>query len=181
MREASRSIYERLLRDRIVFLATPIDDDVANTVIAQLLFLESEDRTGDIALYVNSPGGSVTSSLAIVDAMEALSCPVATVCMSLAAGMAALLVASGARGRRFALKHASISLAPMEGRTQSPEAAAQLARMEAAVVEKLARATGQPCEAIREYMRSSVCFSAEQAVKAGFIDGLVDRPERHPR
>src|SRR3954471_3219900 len=108
--ERSYDIYSRLLKDRIVFLGTPVDDDVANVVIAQLLFLESEDADKEINLYINSPGGSVTAGLALYDTMQFVKPPVATLCMGQAASMGAVLMAGGAKGKRYALPHARIMI-----------------------------------------------------------------------
>src|SRR3989442_7233414 len=108
--ERAYDIYSRLLKDRIVFLGGPIDDDVANLVIAQMLFLESEDPDKDINLYINSPGGSVTSGLAIYDTMQYVKCQVSTICMGQAASMGALLLAAGARGKRYSLPHSRIMI-----------------------------------------------------------------------
>src|SRR5271167_3458040 len=116
--ERSYDIYSRLLKDRIVFLGVPIDDDVTNVVIAQMLFLESEDPDKDINLYINSPGGSVTAGLAIYDTMQYVKPQVSTICMGQAASMGALLLAAGAKGKRFALPHARIMIHQPMGGTQ---------------------------------------------------------------
>jgi ATP-dependent Clp protease protease subunit len=113
--ERSYDIYSRLLKDRIVFIGTPIDDDVANIVIAQLLFLESEDPDKDISIYVNSPGGSVTSGLAIYDTMQYVKASVSTICLGQAASMAAVLLAAGAKGKRFAVRNARIMIHQLSG------------------------------------------------------------------
>ncbi len=108
--ERAYDLYSRLLKDRIVFLGTPIDDDVANIIVAQMLFLESEDPDKDINLYINSPGGSVTSGLAIYDTMQYVKCQVSTICMGQAASMGALLLAAGAKGKRYSLPHSRIMI-----------------------------------------------------------------------
>src|SRR5213082_1187514 len=108
--ERAYDLYSRLLKDRIVFLGTPVDDDVANIIVAQMLFLESEDPDKDINLYINSPGGSVTSGLAIYDTMQYVKCQVSTICMGQAASMGALLLAAGAKGKRYSLPHARIMI-----------------------------------------------------------------------
>src|SRR5919109_2830343 len=108
--ERGWDIFSRLLKDRIVFLGTPVDDDVANIIVAQMLFLESEDPDKDINLYINSPGGSVTSGLAIYDTMQYVKCQVSTICMGQAASMGALLLAAGARGKRYSLPHSRIMI-----------------------------------------------------------------------
>src|SRR5574339_1008943 len=108
--ERSYDIYSRLLKDRIVFLGTPVDDDVANVIIAQFLFLESEDPDKDISLYINSPGGSVTAGLAIYDTMQYVRCDVATICMGQAASMGAFLLAAGTKGKRYCLPHSRVMI-----------------------------------------------------------------------
>src|SRR5512135_2449846 len=149
--ERSYDIYSRLLKDRIVFLGTPVDDDVANVIIAQLLFLESEDPDKDISLYINSPGGSVSSGLAIYDTMQYVKPQVSTICLGLAASMGAFLLAGGAKGKRFALPNARIMIHQLSGGFQGQGIdieihAREALRLKQKLNEILARHTGQPLE-----------------------------------
>ena len=153
--ERSYDIYSRLLKDRIVFLGTPIDDDVANVVIAQFLFLESEDPDKDIMLYINSPGGSVTSGLAIYDTMQYVKPQVSTICLGQAASMGAFLLAGGAKGKRFAVPNARIMIHQLSGGFQGQGTdieihAREALRLKSRLNEILARHTGQPLERIEK-------------------------------
>ena len=153
--ERSYDIYSRLLKDRIVFLGTPVDDDVANVIIAQLLFLESEDPDKDINLYINSPGGSVTAGLAIYDTMQYVKPAVSTICMGQAASMGALLLAAGAAGKRYALPHARIMIhQPMGGfsgqATDIDIQAKEILRLKQKLNEILVHHTGQAIERIEK-------------------------------
>ena len=153
--ERSYDIYSRLLKDRIVFLGTPVDDDVANVVIAQLLFLESEDPDKDISLYINSPGGSVTAGLAIYDTMQYVKPQVSTICLGQAASMGAFLLAGGAQGKRFAVPNARIMIhQPMGGfsgqATDIDIQAREILRLKARLNEILAKHTRQPIERIEK-------------------------------
>src|SRR6202158_3042172 len=151
--ERAFDIYSRLLKERIVFIGTPIDDQVANLVVAQLLYLQSEDPEKDISLYINSPGGQVTSGLAIYDTMQYVRAPVSTICIGMAASMSAVLLAAGAPGKRYALPNSRIMIHQGSGgfRGNAPDAMIQVREWEHLVVvnnEILARHTGQPIEKI---------------------------------
>src|SRR5574339_238836 len=151
--ERSYDIYSRLLKDRIVFLGTPVDDDVANVIIAQFLFLESEDPDKDIMLYINSPGGHVTAGLAIYDTMQHVRCDVSTICMGQAASMGAFLLASGAKGKRFALPHSRILIHQPLGGFQGQATdidihAREILKTRDKLNELLQKHTGQPIERI---------------------------------
>jgi ATP-dependent Clp protease protease subunit len=166
--------------DRVVLLTSPIDDSVANLVVARMLLLQCEDAGADIYLYLNSSGGAVTSALAMIDVMDSLSCPVSTVCIRQASGVAAMILACGAPGKRRALRDARIELAPTQGKARNPSTAREVARMDAFVVDRLASATGQSRDAIVELVNSRATLSANEALQAGFVDGVVDRPRKRP-
>ena len=176
--ERAYDIYSRLLKDRIVFIGSPIDDDVANLVIAQLLFLEAEDPDKDINLYINSPGGIVTSGMAIYDTMQFIKPPVAAVCIGQAASMAAVLLAGGAHGKRTALPNARILIhQPMGGtRGQATDIkiqAEEILRMREHLNGILAKHTGQPMERIAADTERDYYMSADQARSYGIIDQVV--------
>ena len=176
--ERSYDIYSRLLKDRIVFLGTPIDDDVANVVIAQLLFLESEDPDKDISLYVNSPGGSVTSGLAIYDTMQYVKPQVSTVCLGQAASMGAFLLAGGAAGKRFAVPNARIMihqpLGGFQGQATDIEIQArEILRLKARLNELLAKHTRQPIERIEKDTDRDYFMGAGEAKEYGVIDEVI--------
>jgi ATP-dependent Clp protease, protease subunit len=176
--ERSYDIYSRLLKDRIVFLGTPIDDDVANVVIAQLLFLESEDPDKDISLYVNSPGGSVTSGLAIYDTMQYVKPQVSTICLGQAASMGAFLLAGGAAGKRYAVPNARIMIhQPMGGfqgqATDIDIQAREILRIKAKLNEILARHTRQPIERIEKDTERDYFMGAGEAKEYGIIDDVI--------
>jgi len=176
--ERAYDIYSRLLKDRIVFIGSPIDDDVANLVIAQLLFLEAEDPDKDINVYINSPGGVVTAGMAIYDTMQFIKPPVATVCLGQAASMAAVLLAGGALGKRTALPNARILIhQPMGGtRGQATDIkiqAEEILRMREHLNGILARHTGQPMERIAADTERDYYMSADQAKAYGIIDQVV--------
>jgi len=176
--ERAYDIYSRLLKDRIVFIGSPIDDDVANLVIAQLLFLEAEDPDKDINLYINSPGGIVTSGMAIYDTMQFIKPPVAAVCIGQAASMAAVLLAGGAQGKRTALPNARILIhQPMGGtRGQATDIkiqAEEILRMREHLNGILAKHTGQPMERIASDTERDYYMSADQAMTYGIIDQVV--------
>jgi ATP-dependent Clp protease protease subunit len=176
--ERSYDIYSRLLKDRIVFLGTPIDDDVANVVIAQLLFLESEDPDKDISLYVNSPGGSVTSGLAIYDTMQYVKPSVSTICLGQAASMGAFLLAGGAAGKRFAVPNARIMIhQPMGGfqgqATDIDIQAKEILRLKARLNEILARHTKQPIERIEKDTDRDYFMGPGEAKEYGLIDEVI--------
>ncbi|MDD5762741.1 MAG: ATP-dependent Clp endopeptidase proteolytic subunit ClpP [bacterium] len=176
--ERAYDIYSRLLKDRIVFIGSPIDDDIANLVIAQLLFLEAEDPDKDINLYINSPGGIVTSGMAIYDTMQFIKPPVAAVCIGQAASMAAVLLAGGAQGKRTALPNARILIhQPMGGtRGQATDIkiqAEEILRMREHLNGILAKHTGQPMERIAADTERDYYMSADQAKAYGIIDQVV--------
>lgn len=175
-------IYSRLLRDRIIFLGTPIDDEVANSIVAQLLFLDYDDAERDIALYILSPGGSVTAGLAIYDTIQFIRPAVSTICMGLAASMATVLLAAGAPGKRLALPNATMHLHPagmgnMGGYAPDIMIQAQeLLRTQARVRAILAEHTGQPLERIVHDSDRDFFMDAEQAVAYHIIDEVLTRP-----
>jgi ATP-dependent Clp protease protease subunit len=178
--ERSYDIYSRLLKDRIVFIGNPIDDDIANLVIAQLLFLEAEDPDKDVNIYVNSPGGMVTAGMAIYDTMQFIKPKVATVCIGQAASMAALLLAGGAPGKRTALPNARILIhQPMGGtRGQATDIkiqAEEILRMREELNKILARHTGQSLERVAADTERDYFMSAEQAKAYGIIDQVVEK------
>ncbi len=176
--ERSYDIYSRLLKDRIVFLGTPIDDDVANVVIAQLLFLESEDPDKDINLYINSPGGSVTSGLAIYDTMQYVKPQVSTICVGQAASMGAFLLAGGAAGKRFAVPNARIMihqpLGGFQGQATDIEIQAkEILRLKARLNEILAKHTRQPIERIEKDTDRDYFMGAGEAKEYGITDEVI--------
>ncbi len=176
--ERSYDIYSRLLKDRIVFLGTPIDDDVANVVIAQLLFLESEDPDKDISLYVNSPGGSVTSGLAIYDTMQYVKPQVSTICLGQAASMGAFLLAGGATGKRFAVPNARIMIHQPSGGFQGQATdievqAKEILRLKARLNEILSKHTRQPIERIEKDTDRDYFMGAGEAKEYGLIDDVI--------
>ncbi len=176
--ERSYDIYSRLLKDRIIFLGGEIDDDVANTVVAQMLFLEMEDPDADIMLYINSPGGSVSAGLAIYDTMRYLKCEVSTLCVGLAASMGAFLLAAGAQGKRKALPHAEIMIhQPLGGaRGQATDIqiqADQIQRVKKTLNELLAKNTGKSLKTIEKDTDRDHFMTAEQAKDYGLIDEII--------
>jgi ATP-dependent Clp protease protease subunit len=184
--ERSYDIYSRLLKDRIVFIGSPVDDDIANLVIAQLLFLEAEDPDKDINLYINSPGGIVTAGMAIYDTMQFIKPPVATVCLGQAASMAAVLLAGGAPGKRTALPNARILIhQPMGGtRGQASDIkiqAEEILRLREHLNTILSRHTGQPLERIAADTERDYYMSSEQAKVYGIIDQVVAKRGAAPK
>ena len=178
--ERSYDIYSRLLKDRIIFLGSTIDDAVANTVIAQLLFLENQDPDKDIKLYINSPGGSVTSGMAIYDTMQYVKCPISTVCVGMAASMGAVLLAAGAHGKRFALPNAQIMLhQPMGGaQGQAIEieiTAKQIVKIKEKLNQILAKHTGQSLSKIETDTDRDFYMSAQEAKEYGLIDEIIKK------
>jgi ATP-dependent Clp protease protease subunit len=175
--ERSYDIYSRLLKDRIIFLGTPVDDDVANVIIAQLLFLESEDPDKDINLYINSPGGSVTAGLAIYDTMQYVKPQVSTICLGQAASMGAFLLAGGAAGKRFAVPNARIMIHQLSGGFQGQATdieiqAKEALRLKAKLNEIMARHTRQPIERIERDTERDYFMSAGEAKEYGLIDDV---------
>lgn len=175
--ERAYDIYSRLLKERIIFLGGPIDDYVANLVIAQLLFLESEDNKKDVSLYINSPGGSVTSTLAMLDTMNHIKPDVATVCVGIAASGAAILLSAGAKGKRFALPNSEVMIHQPWGGAQGQATdieitAKQILKTRDKLNQILAEQTGQPLEKIKKDVDRDYFMSAEEAKKYGIIDKI---------
>jgi ATP-dependent Clp protease protease subunit len=176
--ERAYDIYSRLLRERIVFLAGPIDDNVANIVIAQLLFLEAEDPKKDISLYINSPGGSVTAGLAIYDTMEHIKPDVSTICVGMAASMAAVLLSSGARGKRFALPNAEILIHQVmggaEGQASDIEITAKhILKTKENLNKILSKNTKKTIAQVEKDSDRDYYMSAEEAASYGIIDKVM--------
>jgi ATP-dependent Clp protease, protease subunit len=184
--ERAYDIYSRLLKDRIVFLGTPINDIVANLIIAQLLFLEAEDPEQDISFYINSPGGSVTAGMAIYDTMQYIRPDVSTICIGLAASAGALLLAAGAPKKRFSLPHATIMihqpLGGVQGQASDIEIhAREILRIKGVLNEILVKHTGQPLERISEDTERDRFMTPEQAKTYGLIDEVItSRNGRRP-
>jgi ATP-dependent Clp protease protease subunit len=180
--ERAYDIYSRLLKDRIVFLGTAINDDVANLVIAQLLFLEAEDPDKEINFYINSPGGLVTAGMAIYDTMQYIKSPVATLCMGQAASMGALLLTAGAKGKRFSLPHARILIhQPLGGfqgqATDVDIQAREILRLREELNEIMAGHTGQSIERIGRDTERDFFMSGQQAKEYGLIDDVISKRE----
>jgi ATP-dependent Clp protease, protease subunit len=186
--ERSYDIYSRLLKDRIVFLGTPVDDDVANVIMAQLLFLESEDPDKDISLYINSPGGSVTAGLAIYDTMSYVKPQVSTICLGQAASMGAFLLAGGAPGKRFALPNARIMIHQLSGGFQGTGSdveiqAKEMMRLKQRLNEILAKHTKQPIERIERDTDRDYFMGPGEAKEYGIIDDVILKkaPDKKPQ
>jgi len=178
--ERAYDIYSKLLKERIVFLGSAIDDNVANIVIAQMLFLESEDPTREIWLYVNSPGGYITSGLAIYDTMQYIKSPVVTMCIGQAASMAAVLLGAGEKGKRYALPHSRVLIHQPLGGAQGQATdigiqAKEILRTREELNNMLARHTGQPIEKIAQDTERDFYMTAIQAVEYGIIDEIVEK------
>lgn len=178
--EREWGIFSRLLKDRIVFLGEPIDDYVANIVVAQLLFLESEDPDKDIHLYINSPGGVVTSGLAIFDTMQYVRCPVSTICIGQAASMGAVLLAAGAKGKRFALPHARVLIHQPLGGVSGQASdiaihAKEILKLRDQLNQILADATGQPMSRVQSDTDRDYILNAGDAKEYGLIDEVIAR------
>ena len=176
--ERAYDIYSRLLKERIIFLGTEINDDVSNLVIAQLLFLQSEDAEKDISIYINSPGGVVTSGMAIYDTMQFLKCPITTYCVGQAASMGAVLLAAGTKGKRFALPNARIMIHQPLGGSQGQATDIEIQTKEILRIKKrlneiLAFHTGQPLKTIEKDTDRDFFMSAAEGVKYGLVDEVV--------
>jgi ATP-dependent Clp protease protease subunit len=176
--ERAYDIYSRLLKERIIFLGGPINDMVANSIIAQLLFLDSRDSTKPIQLYINTPGGIVTSGLAIYDTMQSVKCQVSTLCVGMAASMGAVLLAAGAKGKRFALPHSQILLhQPMGGaQGQASEieiTAKQIVKIKEQLNSIIAKHTGQPMEKVEKDSDRDFYLTPEEAKTYGLIDEVI--------
>jgi ATP-dependent Clp protease protease subunit len=176
--ERAFDIYSRLLKDRIIFLGGPIDDHVANLVIAQLLFLESEDPDKDIHLYINSPGGVIYSGLAIYDTIQYIKADVSTICVGMAASMGALLLSAGTKGKRFALPNSRIMIHQPLGGAQGQASqieiqAKEILLLKSQINDILHHTTGQPLERIQQDTDRDYYMSAKSAVEYGLIDGVL--------
>jgi ATP-dependent Clp protease protease subunit len=176
--ERAYDLYSRLLKDRIIFLGTPVDDDVANIIVAQMLFLESEGPDKDINLYINSPGGSVTSGLAIYDTMQYVKCQVSTICMGQAASMGALLLAAGAKGKRYSLPHSRIMIHQPSGGFGGQASdielhAKEILRLKSKLNEILQKHTNQNLDRIEKDTDRDYFMGAGEAKEYGLIDEVV--------
>ena len=176
--ERSYDIYSRLLKDRIIFLGEEVNDVSAGLIVSQLLFLEAEDPGKDIQLYINSPGGSVTTGMAIYDTMQYIKCDVSTICLGMAASMGAFLLAGGAKGKRFALPHSTIMIHQPSGGAQGQATEIQIvadhiAQTKRTLNELLAANTGQPIEVVERDTDRDNYMTAEEAKAYGLIDGVV--------
>ena len=176
--ERSYDIYSRLLKDRIIFLGEEVNDVSANLIVAQLLFLEAEDPSKDIQLYINSPGGSVTAGMAIYDTMQYIKCDVSTICLGMAASMGAFLLSSGAKGKRYALPNSTIMIHQPSGGAQGQATEIQIAaehilKTRQKLNQILAENTGQPLDVIRIDTERDNFMSAEEAKAYGLIDEVI--------
>jgi ATP-dependent Clp protease protease subunit len=183
--ERSYDIYSRLLKDRIIVLGDQVDDHLANVIIAQLLFLEKQDPDRDIELYINSPGGVVTAGLAMYDTMQSIKPDVATICMGSAASIAAVLLAGGAPGKRYALKHARMMIHQVSGGFQGTALDIEIQAREAlyhntVLAQILSERTGQPLEKIKNDIQRDFFMSAEEAIAYGLVDSMVERAPGDP-
>lgn len=176
--ERAYDIYSRLLKDRIVFVGAPVDDQMANLVVAQLLFLQAEDPEKEVSVYINSPGGSVTAGLAIYDTMQHIKCPVSTICVGLAASIAAVILTGGTKGRRFCLPNAKTlihqPLGGVQGQaTEVQIAAKEIIRTRELLNKILAKHTGQPIERIERDTERDYWMTAEESKAYGLIDDVL--------
>jgi ATP-dependent Clp protease protease subunit len=180
--ERAYDIYSRLLKERIVFLAGPINDTVANSIIAQMLFLASKDPKKDIQLYINTPGGSVTAGLAIYDTMQYVKCPISTVCVGLAGSMGATLLAAGAKGKRFALPNSQVLLHQVAGGVTGEAVeieitAKQIVKIKEKLNKILAKHTGQPLAKVEKDTDRDFYLAANEAKEYGIIDEVIKTKE----
>lgn len=178
-------IYSRLLKDRIIFLQGVVDDDTANVIVAQLLYLQSEDASADIHFYINSPGGSVTAGMAMYDVMSYVSCDVATYCIGIAASMGATLLAAGTKGKRYALPHAEVMIHQVLGGAQGTATemlirTKHLLRTKQRMNEILSRHTGQPLERIEKDTDRDNFMTAEEARDYGLVDHIIEKMPSSP-
>ncbi len=176
--ERAYDIYSRLLKDRIIFIGDVIEEHLANTVIAQMLFLESQDKTKDIKLYINSPGGSVTAGLAIYDTMQYIKPDVSTICVGMAASMGAVLLAAGAKGKRFCLPNAEVMIHQVMGGAEGQAAdvkirAEHILKMKDKLNRILAEHTGQPFAKVEKDSDRDFFMTADEAVKYGLVDKII--------
>ena len=177
--ERAYDIYSRLLKDRIIMLSGPIEDDMANSIVAQLLFLDAQDSTKDIYLYINSPGGVVTSGMAIYDTMNFIKADVQTIVIGMAASMTSVLVSSGAKGKRFGLPHSTVMIHQPSGGAQGQQTEIQIAAEEILKTRKmingiLAENSGQPIEQIERDTERDHYLTAQEAVDYGLLDGIME-------
>jgi len=177
--ERAYDIFSRLLKERIIFIGTPMDDDVSNLIIAQMLFLASEDSDKDINIYINSPGGVVTAGLAIYDTMQYLKCPITTICIGQAASMGAMLLAAGSKGKRYALPNARIMIHQPLGGAQGQATDIEIQTKEIMRVKKLlneilAKHTSQPLAKIEKDTDRDFYMSAQEAVEYGIVDEVIE-------
>jgi len=181
--ERAYDIYSRLLKDRIIFIGTPIDDTIANLIIAQILFLQMEEPEKDINVYINSPGGSVTAGLAIYDTMQFVKCDVSTYCVGQAASMGALLLAAGTKGKRYSLPHSRVMIHQPWGGTQGSASdihiqAKEILKLKEQLNQILAKHTGQPLERIEKDTDRDYFMSSDEAKSYGIVDEVItSRPE----
>jgi ATP-dependent Clp protease protease subunit len=181
--ERAYDIWSRLLKDRIVFLGTALDDQIANSVLAQLLFLESEDPQKDIVIYINSPGGVVNSGLAIYDAMQYVKCDVSTVCVGMCASMASILLAAGTKGKRFILPHSRVMLHQPHGGAQGQATDIEITTREMLTIKELintilAKHSGQSPQTIKKDLERDFYLGPEEAIKYGIVDKIVTRHDQ---
>jgi ATP-dependent Clp protease protease subunit len=184
--ERAFDIYSLLLKERIIFLGTPINDQIANLIIAQLLYLEREDPEKDISLYIHCPGGVISAGLAIYDTMQLLRCPVSTICVGLAASMGTLLLCAGTKGKRYALPNSTIHLHQAIGGAQGQAAdieiaAREIMRMQEKIRNIIARHTGQAVEKIAHDTDRDFYLDPQQAVEYGLIDEILTKPEKEKK
>jgi len=177
--ERAYDIFSRLLKERIIFIGTPMDDEIANLIIAQMLFLEAEDNEKDINMYINSPGGVVTAGLAIYDTMQYLKSPVTTICIGQAASMAAMLLAAGSKGKRFALPNARIMIHQPLGGAQGQATdieiqTKEILKMKKLLNEMLSKHTGQPLAKVEKDTDRDFYMSAAEAVEYGIVDEVIE-------
>jgi len=183
--ERSYDIYSRLLKDRIVFIGTPIDDHIANLVIAQMLFLQMEDAKKDIHIYINSPGGSVTAGLAIYDTMQFVTCDVNTYCMGMAASMGAVLLCAGTKGKRYALPNSDIMIHQVSGGAQGQASDVErqvefMFKLKRRLESIIAHHTGKPVEQVHKDADRDYYMSAEEAKAYGLVDEVVKSRKEIP-
>lgn len=184
--ERAYDIYSRLLKDRIIFIGDEIDDNMATSVIAQLIYLQLEDPRDEISLYIMSPGGSVYSTLAIYDAMQNMTCPVSTYCMGMAASGAAVLLCGGAAGRRYALPSSRIMIHQPIGSTYGQETdiqiqATEMSKLKKMIYERMAKHAGKSVSQIEKDCERDNYMSAEEAIKYGIIDSILYPIDKNPR
>ncbi|MFC0189297.1 ATP-dependent Clp endopeptidase proteolytic subunit ClpP [Fictibacillus aquaticus] len=178
--ERSYDIYSRLLKDRIIMLGSPIDDNVANSIVAQLLFLAAEDPEKDISLYINSPGGSVTAGLAIYDTIQYIKPDVSTICIGMAASMGAVLLVAGAKGKRYALPNAEVMIHQPLGGTQGQASdmaihAKRILQTKELLTAIISERSGQPAEKVSKDMDRDYFMSAQQALEYGIVDKVIEK------